>query len=327
MFAASTTKERSFLVTVMILLLLLLTACGNAEKKNGADVQNAGVNEAANASAGASFPRTIKHAKGETLLQTKPQKIVVTYFPYADHLYAIGEESVVSGVVGLQSLRNFPVYDAYTKEGGAKDLGSEANIEKLLDLKPDVIIGWGEDAKIYDELSKIAPTVLIPESENWQDTIGKVAEVIGEEDKAQQYVKDYNDKLLKLAGKFEQTGVKGKTAIFMMTWGKGFNYYGGVRMEPYYKGLGFAKFDGMKDWGEISLEGVGAVDPDYIFLGKDFTGKAEMTLKELEKSAVWNSLTAVKTGKLFIIDTEIVGPLAMGQMKGLEVMESIMQKL
>lgn len=26
----------------------------------------------------------------------------------------------------------------------------------------------------------------------------------------------------------------------MITWGKGFNYYGGVRMEPYYDRLGFA---------------------------------------------------------------------------------------
>ncbi|UFJ40710.1 ABC transporter substrate-binding protein [Brevibacillus humidisoli] len=271
------------------------------------------------------FPITIQHAKGETVLKQKPKKVVVTYFPYADHLFAIGEQDVVSGVVGLKSLQNFPVYDAFTKQGNIADLGDSANLEKILELDPDVIIAWEEDEKIYDQLSKIADTIMIPQSENWQDTITKVAAVIGEQEKADLYIADYNKKLDALAAQMTQTGVQGKTAIFMMTWGKGFNYYGGVRMEPYYERLGFAKFPGMKDWGEISLEGVADIDPDYIFLGEDFTNSAEVRLEELDKNEVWNNLEAVKNGHLFVIDTEIVGPLAMGQAKDLEVIKQIMQ--
>lgn len=70
----------------------------------------------------------------------------------------------------------------------------------------------------------------------------KIAAMIGEETKAQEYIAAYNTKLKTLAAKMTQTGEKGKTAIFMMTWGKGFNYYGGVRMNPYYEELGFKKF-------------------------------------------------------------------------------------
>ncbi|GJM81866.1 ferrichrome ABC transporter [Paenibacillus sp. HMSSN-139] len=323
-------KKWGLLPLLAILLFsLMATACGNTSTNTGGnDSASAGGSDAAsgNAAKDAKFPITIKHDKGETVLNEKPKKVAITYFPYADHLFAIGEQDVVAGVVGLKSLQNFPVYDPYTKQDKIADLGDTASMESILALDPDVIIAWEDDEKIYDQLSKIAPTILIRQSENWQDTIEKVAAVIGEEDKAKQYIADYNAKLDALAAKMDETGAKGKTAIFMMTWGKGFNYYGGVRMEPYYDRLGFAKFDGMEDWAEISLEGVADVNPDYIFLGEDFTGAAELTLDELADNPVWNGLKAVKNGNLHVIDTEIVGPLAMGQSKGLDVIRQIMEK-
>lgn len=228
-------KKWGLLPLLAILLFsLMATACGNTSTNTGGnDSASAGGSDAAsgNAAKDAKFPITIKHDKGETVLNEKPKKVAITYFPYADHLFAIGEQDVVAGVVGLKSLQNFPVYDPYTKQDKIADLGDTASMESILALDPDVIIAWEDDEKIYDQLSKIAPTILIRQSENWQDTIEKVAAVIGEEDKAKQYIADYNAKLDALAAKMDETGAKGKTAIFMMTWGKGFNYYGGVRME------------------------------------------------------------------------------------------------
>lgn len=253
--------------------------------------------------------------------------MAITYFPYADHLFAIGRQDVVAGVVGLKSLQNFPVYDPYTKDGAIADLGDAVDMEKLVALDPDVIIAWESDAELYDQLNKIAPTILFTQSENWQDTIEKVASVLGEEEKAKQYKESYDEKLQAVAERMKTTGEQGKTAMFMMTWGKGFNYYGGVRMEPYYERLGFKKFEGMKDWGEISLEGVTEADPDYIFLGEDFTNTAELKLEDLNQNPVWQQLKAVKNDKVFVIDTEIVGPLAMGQSKGLDVIGGIMEGL
>lgn len=342
-------KRWGVLPIIAILFIVATAACGTpsaATPPNGNDAaaaQNSSPGEAntgagqpgANGggngtdstadAGGTKFPITIHHDKGETVLEEKPKKVAITYFPYADHLFAIGEQDAVAGVVGLKSLQNFPVYDSFTKQGKIADLGDTANMESILALDPDVIIAWEDDLKIYDQLAQIAPTILIHQSENWQDTITKVAAVLGEEEKAEQYIAGYDAKLDTLAANMDKSGVKGKTAIFMMTWGKGFNYYGGVRMEPYYERLGFAKFPDMQDWSEISLEGVAAIDPDYIFLGEDFTGSAELSLGELGKNPVWNQLKAVKNGNLYVIDTEIVGPLAMGQSKGLDVMEQILQ--
>lgn len=290
---------------------------GNGDKATGEG-------GAKNGAGAASFPLTIKHAKGETVISEKPKSVAITYFPYADHLFAIDEMPEKLGVVGLSSLKNFPVYDPFTKDGRIIDLGDTANLEKVLDMSPDVIIAWEDDDKIYEQLAKIADTIVIPSSENWQDTITQVAAVMGREDAAKAYIDRYNAKLKEVAATMEKSGEKGKTALFMMTWGKGFNYYGGKRLDPYYKDMGFKPFDSLKDWGEISLEGVSELNPDYIFVGEDFTNSAEVTLKELETNPVWNSLNAVKNKQLFVVDTEIVGPLAMGQSKGLDLIEKIM---
>jgi iron complex transport system substrate-binding protein len=313
--------RKPFVIFIAFMLLAMLFA-GCANTGQVASQQNTAAHQDEKTAA---FPKTIKHAKGETVIPSKPKTVAVTYFPYAEHLFAIGETAAVKGVAGLKSLRNFPVYEVYTKEGNIADLGDEPNLEKILELNPDVIIAWEADENRFEQLSKIAPTIMIPSSENWQDTIMQVAAVMGEEDKAQQYIDRYNKKLKDVASLMEQSGEKGKTALFLMTWGKGFNYYGGVRMSPYYKGLGFKAFAKMKDYGEISLEGVSELNPDYIFLGEDFTHSADVTLQELGQNPVWKNLRAVKNNKLFVVDTEIMGPLAMGQYKGLEVIESIMK--
>ncbi len=326
MYASSKRSTGISVSLILVLLVLILSACGNNNESNNSASSPATEQASPSSEQAAAFPKTIAHDKGETVLESKPKTIAITYFPYADHLFAIGEQAVIGGVVGLSSLKNFPVYDYFTEDGTISDLGDTPNLEKITALNPDVIIAWEDDEKIYDQLSKIAPTILIKQSENWQDTILKVAAVINEEGKAQQYIDDYNKKLTDLAAQMDQTGEKGKTAIFMMTWAKGFNYYGGARMAPYYEKLGFSKFKDMQDWAEISLEGVSSLDPDYIFLGEDFTNTAELKLEDLKTNPVWNNLKAVKNDKLFIVDTEIVGPLAMGQFKGLDIIEGIMKK-
>ncbi|ANY66775.1 ABC transporter substrate-binding protein [Paenibacillus sp. BIHB 4019] len=319
------------------LLVVLLAACGSAAAPNATNAGGVSGNsptapageatsdDAGSAGSEAAFPRTIKHVKGETVIDAKPKKVAITYFPYADQLFAIGEQDVVSGVVGYKSLKAFPAYESFLQGDAVADLGDQVDLEKLMALEPDVIIASDGDEQTYEQLAKIGKTVVIAQTENWQDTIVKIAEVIGEEGKAQQYIDSYNAKLNEVAAMAENTGVQGKQAIFMMMWSKGFYYFGGIRLSPYYDGIGFSKFKNMQDWGEINLEGVSEIDPDYIFVAEDYTGTAELTMKDLEENAVWNSLKAVKDGHVYVVNTEIVGPLAMGQSNGLDFMQKLLK--
>lgn len=298
---------RSSIAVIIVLCFVLLAGCSG-----GAPGNNAGTASPAPAAS----PQPAKSAA---------PKIAVTYFPYAEHLFAIGQAGSVKGVVGLSSLKQFSVYDPFLMDGAIVDLGDEANLEKIIALNPDLIIASQFDEKIAEQLSKIAKTVTINTSLNWQETIVQVAAVVGEEAKAKQYVDGFNKKGSEIATLMEQSGQKGKTALFVMPWKKGFTYWSGSRMALYYDKLGFKPFDGMKNTGEITLEGIAELNPEYIFIGKDYTNSSEITLKVLESNPVWQGLHAVKNKKMFVVDTEILGPLAMGQSKGLDYVEKLMK--
>lgn len=110
---------------------------GASNGQEGAGGAAAGEGGAKSGAGAASYPLTIKHAKGETVIREKPKSVAITYFPYADHLLAIGEMPEKLGVVGLSSLKNFPVYDPFTKDGRIIDLGNTANLEKVLEMSPE----------------------------------------------------------------------------------------------------------------------------------------------------------------------------------------------
>ncbi|TNJ66457.1 ABC transporter substrate-binding protein [Paenibacillus hemerocallicola] len=298
------------IAALIVLCFVLLAGCGGGMTNN-----NAGTASPASPAPPAS-PQPAKSGA---------PKIAVTYFPYAEHLFAIGQAGAVKGVVGLSSLKQFSVYDPFLRDGAIVDLGDEANLEKIIALNPDLIIASQFDEKIAEQLSKIAKTVTINTTLNWQETIVQVAAVVGEEAKAKQYIDGFNKKGSEIAALMEQSGQKGKTALFIMPWKKGFTYWSGSRMALYYDKLGFKPFDGMKNTGEITLEGIAELNPEYIFIGKDYTNSSEITLKDLETNPVWQGLNAVKNKKMFVVDTEILGPLAMGQSKGLDYVEKLMK--
>ena len=98
----------------------------------------------------------VKHESGETEVNKNPQRVVVFDYGILDSLDKLGVEGII-GVVKdnlPEHLSKFKA-DEYTSVGTLK----EPNMEKIFELKPDLIIISGRQAEYYDELNKIAPTV------------------------------------------------------------------------------------------------------------------------------------------------------------------------
>jgi iron complex transport system substrate-binding protein len=303
-------KKASILTfSILCVFAILAAGCGNGGKASSTDTP-------ASSSAATAAPTTAPVKKG-------PSKIVVTYFPYADHLFALGKADAVAGVVNLKSLQDFPVYDTFLKSGKVANLGEKIDFEKIMALNPHLIIASDADQKDLEQLNKIAKTVTVKATLNWQETIRGVAAAVEEEAAAETYINQFLSKQKEVAATMEKSGAKGKTALFIMPWKKSFTYWSGSRMAIYYEKLGFKPFEGMKNVGDISLEGISELNPEYIFIGKDYTNTSEVTLDSLNANPIWNSLTAVKNKKMFVVDTEILGPLAMGQVKGLDYMSKL----
>lgn len=149
-----------------------------------------------------SFPVTIKHALGETVIEKAPERIVTWGWGNHDALLALGVVPVAmpfstygGGDNGLH-----PWVEERLKELGAAtpiQLSDSSDIpfEQIAAQKPDVIIAVfsGLNAEQYARLSQIAPTVAYPDqpwSTPWQDVTKIIGQIVGKSAEAEQLVAD-----------------------------------------------------------------------------------------------------------------------------------------
>jgi len=149
-----------------------------------------------------SFPVTIRHALGETVIEQAPQRTVTWGWGNHDALLALGVVPVAmpfstygGGDNGLH-----PWVEERLKELGAATPvqlsdGSDIPFEQIAAQKPDVIIAVfsGLNAEQYARLSQIAPTVAYPDqpwSTPWQDVTKIIGQIVGKPAEAEQLVAD-----------------------------------------------------------------------------------------------------------------------------------------
>ena len=248
------------------------------------------------------FPRTVQHAMGSTTIETTPTKVVVLDTAEAGAALLVGVKPVAAVSVDPVN-KTYPAH-LRTELEGVPDVGplDEPNIDKILALKPDLIISSKvRHEKIYDRLSQIAPTVF-SESPGaaWQDNITLFAKAMGREQEAQDALTTYRNRAKALG-----EGIKAKNGGTMPTFSIVRFVDGPTRLyQP-------ASFSGvvLADAGlarpasqqspteliaEIGPELIDKADADFVFVAT--YGDPEKTQqKAFLASPLWNQLTAVKS--------------------------------
>lgn len=102
-------------------------------------------------------PLTITHARGTTEVPADPRRVVVVDHASLDTLQALG---LGDRVVGTPT-SPLPPSLAEFADAGAVGTLAEPDIEAIATLDPDVVILGGRSAEKYDEVSQLAPTVLL----------------------------------------------------------------------------------------------------------------------------------------------------------------------
>ncbi|MEK0312238.1 ABC transporter substrate-binding protein [Cohnella sp. 56] len=194
---------------------------------------------------------------------------------------------------------------------------TEPSLEKILKLKPDVILSSTKfPAATNAKLAKIAVTIPVSHiSTDWQRNLYLLADLTGKTKEVKaildQYQKDVKTAQAKVGPKF-----KGKTAVALrVRSGNLFVYPQDVFFNPsLYKELG-ATAPGevlkAKAQQNISLEQFSDINPDYIFLqfSADENKDNPKALDELKANPIWTSLKAVKNGNVYV---NLVDPLSQG---------------
>ncbi|MEA5505973.1 iron-siderophore ABC transporter substrate-binding protein [Halotia wernerae UHCC 0503] len=147
--------------------------------------------------------RIVKHALGETRIPVKPQRIIV--------LNDVGLlDPVLSlGIKPIGTVSFFPQYD-FLFRGVTNDeaagieivgVGNQPNLERVLMLKPDLILMREYQKSFYKQLSAIAPTIVVDLpglNYSFKENLRFIAQVLGESEKAEQVIAEYYERVNKL---------------------------------------------------------------------------------------------------------------------------------
>ncbi|RYE57789.1 MAG: iron-siderophore ABC transporter substrate-binding protein [Hyphomicrobiales bacterium] len=183
-----------------------------------------------------SFPVTIAHAYGETVIPAKPERIVTWGWANQDAVIALGEVPVGIPYFGYGGDENGAL--RWTKDGvaalGAEfptilPQGSEPPIEAIAALQPDLILAAysGLTEEQYKVLSGIAPVVAFPKTAwdtSWQDTITIAGEAMGKTAEAEALVADLEQFIVDETARYPE--LSGTTFAAIAEWNGEINVYG-----------------------------------------------------------------------------------------------------
>lgn len=303
---------------VALATVFAATACGSSDNATDAPAGNTEVAtggrlfataDTATAELGSDaqpgqFPRTVEHALGETVIEKKPERVVVLDGGELDDVLSLGITPV--GIASPEGAAGQPSYLA-DKLAGVPDVGTtnNLNLEAITALQPDLILGSKLRAdKLYPQLSQIAPTVFsIRPGFPWKEDFLLVADSLGEETKAEAVLNDYQTRANQV-----RDGIQGDPSISLVRFMTGkTRLYGnlsfiGVILQDV--GLRRPEVQNIEELAvEVSPETITQADGDWIFYST--YGKPDTTAEgEVLGGPLWSSMNAVENGKAIAVSDE-----------------------
>ena len=251
--------------------------------------------------------KTIVHDFGTTELKKAPKRIVILDNLYGEILDPL-DITPVGATTGQADSQEFStLFKKQYKDAKVVSVGWQGNpdLDKIAELKPDLILMTGEQEDLYEELSEIAPTVgyQINTDENWDyhETSLKVAEIF---DKRDEMKKDL-DRLDAREAVFAEN-VKAKFGnqklMYLRVTDNDIRYYAYGHFGYLYDTYHFNRaetFNPDDMFQVIDPDKLKDINPDLLIVQAD---SQELLDNKLKNNPVWSSLKAVQNNKVIYAD-------------------------
>jgi len=256
---------------------------------------------------------TVEHAGGTTEVPVAPGRIV-TLDGYVDlqTLLVLGVDPVLAGV--RASVADGLLAGRLGGIGEIADRGVE-NLERIAVARPDLIISAEYDVDRYDDLSAIAPSVLVDRyGATVDDHLRLIGRVVDRGDEAEAAIAAFAQRLADVEGIVAASPLADLTVVGVDSLFGGGNVraygprsYGGrtldaVGVEVLDPG-GESDGDDFAFGGDLSPEQLGALEPaDLIVL---YTSPDAEGFEPVEDQPLWPTLPAVAAGRVIEVDTDV----------------------
>lgn len=320
-------KKGIILLFLVVLTMIVSVACGNNMEEKTEETTNLETENIEESN----FPITIKHELGETILESKPKKVIVFDYGVLDAMDKIGED-----IIGLPK-KTVPDYLDKYKDDKYVDVGTlqEPNFEKIYELNPDLIIIAARQAKLYEEFVEIAPTVYISIDganylNSFKDNMKILGEIFQKEDIVQKEIENIEGKIQNINKKAKEVG---KNGLFLMANDGNLSVFGeGSRFGVLYKEFGIVPADenieSSTHGQKISFEYIVEKNPDFLYVmdRAAITG-GEISAKQILNNDLIKSTKAYKEDNIIYLDSPIWYVAAGGITATEKMIEDVLKSL
>ncbi|KQO15442.1 ABC transporter substrate-binding protein [Paenibacillus sp. Leaf72] len=297
-------------------MILLMAGCSSSGSATGnqqaADTQQQQPTASASASPSVSqqgegsATRIVTDARGEQItIPANPQRIV-DIAGATEELLVLGFQPIASGNTDMADPSLFtPIVQAKldSKTLNTGWYNTETNPEIIMEAAPDLILAGPPQAPIYDKLSQIAPTVLVPYNfSSFRERFAFVADVLDKKDEMYAWLKEYDARAAQLHDEINKA-IPDETFAIIEATAKEVRIYSTTGVaDIIYSDLKLPKAPGIPDpdkWGGkvTSIEGLSTLNPDHIIL------MSESEENVLKDSKIWSGLKAVKDSQVYQLST------------------------
>ncbi|MEN8444351.1 MAG: ABC transporter substrate-binding protein, partial [Cyanobacteria bacterium J06555_13] len=293
-----------FLIT---LSFVLVTACHQSDSQ-----QSRVLSESAN---NLEACRNVQHSLGEACIPFHPQKVVILdEFYLLDSLSALGIKPV--GYTPCLVCTSSDVLSEYVSDVPALGDMEAPSLEKIISLKPDLILGLEWQEQSYSLLSEIAPTIMIedPETSGFRKTFEYLAEILNKHDQSGEILATYDEKIEEFKRQFSQklkdeeisvVGVDGSsfyankigTTILSQIMVDAEIPFSSAQKSVENNGYQYFSIETLPDW-----------DADFLFVLQNYERHAE-DLESMMEHPIWSTLSAVQNGRVHPVVLDVWGPL------------------
>ena len=299
---------------LLALLIIALVGCAGAKTPEVSEVATVAIPK----------PVSVVDDAGRTVEIAKaPQRLVSLAPSNTEILFALG---LGDKVVGVTDFCDYPEEAKAIEKVG----GIEPNLEKIVDLDPDLVLAiGGSPAQVEKatEMGKLDLTVLVLEPgdiEGIMANIELVGKAVGAEKEASELVAQMRKRFDDITAKAK--GAESKPKVF-------FELDATDPSKPYTPGPG-SFIDALitlaggsnvgagakMQWAQLSTEEIIAQDPEVIVLGDANYG---VTAEMVKERPGWSVITAVKNDAIYPIDDVLVSRPGPRIIDGLEALARI----
>jgi iron complex transport system substrate-binding protein len=253
--------------------------------------------------------RVVQHAMGETCIPHNPQRVITLWISTFSSALALGIRPIAYAWVPGEP---FPKHlQDKVNEDEVQFLGSldQPNLERILRLKPDLILSNTQLQNIYRPLSEIAPTVVLDYSSPpppWQKHLEDVAKLFDKEKESKQLVDEYWQRIDELKRTLGSRRQQISISVARFDSSYGIVVYGKEHpVSMILDDIGLQRPSAQN--GDFFIEGISKehlleMDSDVIFLST-FGGEATRnSLEKLKQEPLWQHLNAVQKKQVYLVD-------------------------